>query len=66
MAAAGPFPTPAARLAALEPFPLADADRAALLELFEQLARALDELDRFVDQAAEPATGFDPLLGGEP
>lgn len=65
MAGAGPFPTPAARLAALEPFPLAEADRAAVLEHFAQLARALAELDAFVGQGAEPATGFDPLLGDE-
>jgi hypothetical protein len=65
MAGAGPFPTPAARLSALEPFSLAEADRAAVLEHFAQLVRALAELDAFVGQAAEPATGFDPLLGDE-
>ena len=65
MAGAGAFPTPAARLSALEPFPLANGDRAAVLEQFEQLSRALAEIDAFVAPAAEPATGFDPLLGEE-
>lgn len=59
----GPFPTPSARLAALEPFPLTAEERAAVLDQFEQLSRALEALDAFVGQAAEPATGFDPLLG---
>jgi hypothetical protein len=62
---AGPFPSPAVRLAALESFPLVAAERAALLDQFAQLCRALEALDAAVNQVTEPATGFDPLLGGD-
>lgn len=60
-----PFPTPLARFAALEPFPITPEERETLLAQFEQLSLALDALDAFVSQEAEPATGYDPLLGGE-
>ena len=63
MAGSGALPAPAARLAALESCPVTDAERAALLEQFAQLARALEALDAFVGRATEPATGFDPALG---
>lgn len=59
------FPSAQARMAALEAFPLSAAERAALLRHLEQLVRALHALDAFVEQGAEPATGFDPLLGEE-
>ena len=61
----GSFPTPSARLAALEPFPITPEERDALVVQFEQLSRALEALDAFVGQDAEPATGYDPLLGAE-
>ena len=61
----GPFPTPSARLSALEPFSISPEEREALLVQFEQLSRVLEALDAFVSQEAEPVTGFDPLLGGE-
>jgi hypothetical protein len=57
--------TPAARLAVLESLPLTADERAAVLVQVEQLARAVEALDDFVSPATEPATGFDPLLGGE-
>ena len=57
--------TPAARLAVLESLPLTADERAAVLVQVEQLARAVDDLEAFVTPATEPATGFDPLLGGE-
>ena len=59
------FLTATARIAALEPFPITPEERETLLVQFEQLSLALDALDAFVGQEAEPATGFDPLLGGE-
>lgn len=59
------FPSAQSRMATLEAFPLSAAERAALLANLEQLVRALHALDAFVEQTAEPATGFDPLLGDE-
>ncbi len=59
-----PFPTPLARFAALASFPITPEERETLLAQFERLSLALDALDAFVGQEAEPATGFDPLLGG--
>jgi hypothetical protein len=59
------FPTPSVRLAALEPFPITLEEREALLAQFAELSRALEALAAFVGQEAEPATGFDPTLGGE-
>jgi len=61
----GPFPSPSARLSALDPFPLSPEERAALVGQFEKLSRALEALERFVSREDEPATCFDPLIGGE-
>ena len=63
--ASRPPPSLAARLTALEALPLSAAERAAVLEQFAQLARALETLQAFVGETDEPATGFDPALGGE-
>jgi hypothetical protein len=60
----GPFPSPSARLSALDPFPLSPEERAALGPQLEQLSRVLEALAGFVSREAEPASGFDPL-GGE-
>jgi hypothetical protein len=64
--AAVPFPSPSTRLVSLESLPLSPAERATVLEQFAQLILALDALDGFVTERAEPVTGFDPLLGGAP
>lgn len=58
------FPTPSARLSALEPFPLSPEERAALTPQLAELSRVLEALADFVSREAEPASGFDPL-GGE-
>ena len=58
-------PSSSARLAALESLPLGESERAAVLAQFAQLERALEALDAFVSETDEPATGFDPLLGGD-
>ena len=60
---AGAVPSPSVRLAALEALPLTAAERAAVLDQFAQLGRAIETLEAFVSAADEPATGFDPLLG---
>jgi hypothetical protein len=59
------FLTASARLSALEPFSISPEEQGALMVQFEQLSRALEALAAFVGQDAEPATGFDPLLGSE-
>ena len=58
-------PTPSARLAALERFPITPEKRETLLAQFAELSLALDALDAFVGQETKPATGYDPALGGE-
>jgi hypothetical protein len=61
--AEGKFPGAAARLRALEAFPLTEAERQALGGQFALLGRGLEALAAFLDAAVEPATGFDPTLG---
>ena len=61
---ANSFPSAEARLATLAAFPISPDERETLIQQFEQLSRAVEALAAAVAQDVEPATGFDPLLGG--